>query len=279
MAVRLIVNADDFGWSQGTNEAICVLHDEGLLTSTSLMVAGAAVREAVEQARRRPKLGVGLHMVLVHGPSLLPRKQVPHLVDSRGWFSCGPEQAGMRYTLLPACRRELRQELAAQFRAFSDFELPWSHVDSHLHFALTPVFFAAARDLARQYPVAGWRVPEDDWELYRTMDPEDAHRQRFLALQFRWLSGRQRAAARTLGWATTRWCLGLFRTGKLRADYLAALVRALPDGDYELHCHPDLSTEAGRAEFDALRSPEFRSALHDREVQLITYFELKETVR
>jgi predicted glycoside hydrolase/deacetylase ChbG (UPF0249 family) len=181
----------------------------------------------------------------------------------------------MRYTFLPACRRELRQELAAQFRAFAELGLPWSHVDSHLHFALTPVFFNAARDLARRHPVTGWRIPEDDWELYRAIDAEDARRQRFLATQFRWLSKRQRTAARAAGWATTRWCLGLFRTGRLRADYLAALVRALPDGDYELHCHPDLSTDAGRAEFEALHSSEFRSALDERQVELVTYFDLK----
>src|SRR5690242_5450713 len=59
---RLIVNADDFGMSEAVNEAIIRAHREGVLTSTSLMVTGAAAAEAVRLAKENPRLAVGIHL-------------------------------------------------------------------------------------------------------------------------------------------------------------------------------------------------------------------------
>ena len=61
MEKRLIINADDFGASTGVNRAIVDCHMKGVLTSTSLMVYGRAVREAVELSRQNQRLSVGLH--------------------------------------------------------------------------------------------------------------------------------------------------------------------------------------------------------------------------
>ncbi len=58
---HVIVNADDFGASAGTNRGIVECHTRGVLTSTSLMVTGAAAEEAAELSRANPRLAVGLH--------------------------------------------------------------------------------------------------------------------------------------------------------------------------------------------------------------------------
>jgi chitin disaccharide deacetylase len=58
---HVIVNADDFGASAGTNRGIVECHTRGVLTSTSMMVTGAAVEEAVELSRANPDLAIGLH--------------------------------------------------------------------------------------------------------------------------------------------------------------------------------------------------------------------------
>ncbi|HEX3356288.1 MAG TPA: ChbG/HpnK family deacetylase [Tepidisphaeraceae bacterium] len=57
----LIVNADDFGASPGVNRGIVESHQKGVLTSTSMMVTGKAVEEAIELSRQNPKLAIGLH--------------------------------------------------------------------------------------------------------------------------------------------------------------------------------------------------------------------------
>lgn len=66
MAARcqLIVNADDFGQSPGINRGILSAHDEGIITSASLMVRWPASSDAAREARGRPRLSVGLHVDL-----------------------------------------------------------------------------------------------------------------------------------------------------------------------------------------------------------------------
>ena len=58
---HLIFNADDFGASTGVNRGILECHTRGVLTSTSLMVTGRAVHEAVAMSRDHPELAIGLH--------------------------------------------------------------------------------------------------------------------------------------------------------------------------------------------------------------------------
>jgi predicted glycoside hydrolase/deacetylase ChbG (UPF0249 family) len=60
---RLIVNADDLGLSSGVDDGIVEAHVRGIVTSTSLMVAGPTAAEAVSMIRDHPDLSVGLHWV------------------------------------------------------------------------------------------------------------------------------------------------------------------------------------------------------------------------
>ena len=61
---RLVVNADDFGLSQGVNRAVLAAHERGIVTSASLMVRRAAAASAVATSRAYPRLSLGLHLDL-----------------------------------------------------------------------------------------------------------------------------------------------------------------------------------------------------------------------
>ena len=61
---RLIVNADDFGLSEGVNRGIIEAHAHGIVTSASLMVRWPAAAEATSLAGVNPALAVGLHVDL-----------------------------------------------------------------------------------------------------------------------------------------------------------------------------------------------------------------------
>jgi predicted glycoside hydrolase/deacetylase ChbG (UPF0249 family) len=60
----LIVNADDFGRSPGVNRGVIVAHEQGIVTSASLMVRWPDAAAAAAYARTNPRLGVGLHLDL-----------------------------------------------------------------------------------------------------------------------------------------------------------------------------------------------------------------------
>src|SRR5690349_3437565 len=104
--MKVIVNADDFGYSEAVNRAIIQAHDEGILTSCSLMVNERACPQAVELARSRPRLAVGLHLVLICGRAALPPAEIPQLVDAAGNFSNVPFQAGVNYYFSAAARAQ-----------------------------------------------------------------------------------------------------------------------------------------------------------------------------
>jgi chitin disaccharide deacetylase len=60
----VIVNADDFGRSDGVNRGVIQAHEEGIVTSASLMVRYAAAADAAGYGRHRPQLSLGLHVDL-----------------------------------------------------------------------------------------------------------------------------------------------------------------------------------------------------------------------
>lgn len=60
----LIVNADDFGLSPGVNAGVVEAHENGIITSASLMVRGRGARDAAAYARGASRLSLGLHVDL-----------------------------------------------------------------------------------------------------------------------------------------------------------------------------------------------------------------------
>jgi predicted glycoside hydrolase/deacetylase ChbG (UPF0249 family) len=112
----LIVNADDLGASMGVNRGIARAHDEGVVTSASLMVCGPAAAEGAAWARTRPQLSVGLHLDLAEweftAGAWLPRYIRVDTVDA------------------DAVRTEVDRQLGAFLRLTG--ALP-THLDSHQH--------------------------------------------------------------------------------------------------------------------------------------------------
>ena len=90
--IRLIVRADDFGFSHASNMALEKLLNEGTLTAASVIVNTGWLDETVEILKKHPQVSVGVHVCLNSewvpykwGP-VLPAKEVPSLVDEWGHF-------------------------------------------------------------------------------------------------------------------------------------------------------------------------------------------------
>lgn len=127
----LIVNGDDFGLSLGINAGIIEAHEQGILTSASLMVRGPAAAEAAGYARRNTSLSLGLH------------------VDLGEWV-CPGGNWEILYEVVPrqdvaAVRGEVRRQLEA-FRNLTGTEP--THLDSHQHFHRTEPVRSVLTDAA-----------------------------------------------------------------------------------------------------------------------------------
>ena len=81
---RLIINADDFGYTEGVVRGIIELHEAGLISSTSCMTNMPAWPQATAYLRQHPELGAGVHLVFNAGRPVLPAEQVPALLGQDG---------------------------------------------------------------------------------------------------------------------------------------------------------------------------------------------------
>ncbi len=218
----LVVTADDFGNDIAVNEAVEIAHRDGILTAASLMVGGPAVADAVARARTLPELGVGLHLTLVDGAPVLPPDQVPGLVDAHGRFRDNMALAGAAMFFLPATRRQLAAEIAAQFAAFAATGLRLDHVNAHKHFHLHPTIAGLIATIGARFGLRAVRAPLEPGAPSLT-DPWA----KLVAARFR-----------RRGIAVPAAVFGLKHSGAMTADRLRAAIVMLPAGLSEIYLHP-----------------------------------------
>ncbi|MGH7738021.1 MAG: hopanoid biosynthesis-associated protein HpnK [Candidatus Tyrphobacter sp.] len=263
---HLIVTADDFGISTDTNEAVERAHREGILTTASLMVAEGAAQDAVRRARGMPNLGVGLHLALSNGRSMLSRERIPDLVDASGSFDTHLVRAGIRYFASPRVRAQLRAEIRAQFEAFAATGLPLDHVSGHNHLYVHPTLFAMVLEIGPEFGMKSVRVPFEPCALTAAGIGN--------ALLVAPWAARMRTRLKRSGIFANDAVFGLNDTGRLDEARALRIIDRLPDGVSELYTHPQSSRSPGYArieELQALLSPRVRAAIAERGVALVTY--------
>ena len=271
-ARRLIVNADDFGLSPSVNQAVIRAHREGILTTASLMVNETGFDEAVKLAKENPKLGVGLHITLLHGHSALPHDRIPGLVNQRGEFSNSPVGVGMKYFFDSDLYDQLHAEIHAQFEKFHATGLPLDHVNGHLHLHLHPVIFKILMDDSEKLGIRHVRFTRDCLARSRRMSSGYLFYRVSHAVIFELLSRRVREPLRQRNIRHAQITFGLLQDGRVHEDYVLKLLPELPPGDSELYSHPSL--DKFKHEFDALISPRVREQIQKLDIKLIRYQDL-----
>ena len=284
---RLIVNADDFGLTSGVNRGIVEAHEGGVVTSATLMANGGALPHAIELAASAPQLSVGCHVVLVDGSPISNTTKVASLTVGNGnpqfrtsifdfaWYC-------MRGKLSP---REIEAEAVAQIRKLQAAGIPVTHLDTHKH---THLFSQVLHPLLRAAKTCGVRAirnPAEPIRLARVATQP--------ALWKRWaqvrvlnrLASEFRTAVREAGMFTPQGTLGIVVTGVMDERLLTAIIERIPEGTWELVCHPGYDDQdlaqvntrlrASRVrELELLKSPFIRQQLEKQGIELISYRDL-----
>ncbi len=219
---RLIVTADDFGISAEVNQAVEDAHLKGILTATSLMVGEDFAVDAVDRAKRLPNLAVGLHLAVSRAKPVLPRDQIPNLVDDKGLLKADLVGSGFRFFFLPRVRKQLAAEIRAQFQAFQETGLPLDHVNAHNHLHLHPTVLSMMLNIGRDFGLKAVRIPQDP-KAPLFLKP--------------WLS-LMKARLRGRGIRHNDRMFGLQETGRLDTKALHQFLENLPTGISEIMCHP-----------------------------------------
>ena len=274
---RVILTADDFGLSEAVNEGIERAHREGALTATSLMVAGAAAKDAVRRARRLPGLAVGLHLVLVEGRAASGQGAVPDLVDGDGQFAHSQVRAAFGYAARPVLRRQLAREVRAQFEAFAATGLGLDHADAHKHMHLHPLVGRLMIGIGREFGLRAVRIPHEPPATLAACGHRAGLGDPLLAA---W-SAVLRRQAHAAGMVTNDHAFGVAWSGHMTAARLATLIPRLPPGLSEIYFHPAarrdpllerlMPTYEHEAELQALTGAGLRDGLASAGVGLTSY--------
>ena len=241
----LIVNADDLGRTASINEGILRAHRDGIVTSATLLVSSPAAADVRRLAAQAPQLGIGLHLQLTGGLSVLPPERVRTLVDARGALPERPEGFSA------ASEAEVLLEARAQLGRFRDIVgRDPTHFDSHDHAHRAPAVLEALLTLS--------------WETglpVRAASPGVGERLRLEGIK-----------------TTDRLVDG---SGAATEEALLRVLKEVGGGSTELMCHPERDESERRAgnsyvdrELAVLAGPVLRQTLQATGVRLIHFGQL-----
>jgi hopanoid biosynthesis associated protein HpnK len=277
---RLIINADDFGLTSGVNRGIIKSHENGVVTSATLMACGEKFAEAAALAVQAPRLSVGCHVVLVDGVPVSDASAVSTLTVGGKFRDRLTSFAARAVTrrLEPA---QIEAEVTAQIQKLQAAGIQVSHLDSHKHAHMFPVVLKGMLRAAKNCGIRAVRNPFEPL-LFATV--RQFKRQFQLRLMRRFRVSFQAALAEA-GVVTPDGCVGIAATGGLTQETFESLIQNLPDGTWEFVSHPGYNDaeldkvqtrlrESRDKELAILTSAATREALERQGIQLISYRDL-----
>jgi chitin disaccharide deacetylase len=283
---RLIVNADDFGLTSGVNRAIVEGNRSGIVTSATLMANARATDPAIDLAKAQPGLKIGGHVVLIDGVPL--SENLPSLMENSQNFRSSLKQFAMAAVRKQISAEEVQREAEAQIRKIQSRGITLTHLDSHKH---THMFPHILRPLLRAAKACGIRAIRNPFEPLRcwpagmVLGAPKLWLRSSGVMAFQMFAAEFRSALKEYEMVSTDGTVGIAVTGLLDQQRLLRILEALPDGTWELVCHPGYSdadlqqagtrlTESREIELSALTSAETKKALAGRDIKLISYADL-----
>jgi hopanoid biosynthesis associated protein HpnK len=284
---RLIVNADDFGYTSGVNRAIVESHIRGVVTSSTLMANGRAFAEAVALARTVPELSVGCHVVLIDGEPLVAPENLASLTASQK-FRDGMKTFAARALSGQIDAGEITAEATAQIRKIQAAGIVVSHVDTHKHTHLFPQILRPMLRAARECGVRAVRNPFGPRFPLRSGQLLAKPRlwTRYAEVRIlRRFAGNFHDAVKREGFAAPDGTLGIEVTGTLDEKLFQAIAGSIPEGTWEFVCHPGYNDaelqaahtrlrESREIELRVLTLPAVSELLSRAGIELISYRDL-----
>lgn len=226
-AVRLIVNADDYGYFRSVSQGILDAADNGMVNATGIMATGRCLDEMLPLLAANTRLDAGVHLNLTYGePVTTALRQVLAKWDGRF-----PGKYNMALAILTGKipLDIIQKELSSQIELCRQGGIPLRFLNSHQHIRMLPSIYRMTLSLAGQFGIPYVRHTTADW----TGSPgaDDIVRNSMMQVLGS-MSPKSGSASRIC-------CIGVGRSGRLDPGYLRKLFARLKPGTlYELMCHP-----------------------------------------
>lgn len=229
---RVIINADDFGFSPGVTDGILRAHRDGIVTSTTIAANMPAAADAVKGLSEAPGLGIGVHLNVSQGPPL--SKEGMALAGADGVMNRTAIGVMLAVTCRPWLLRAVEAEFEAQILWLKNLGVTPTHLDSHRHIhCFTPIFSRVAR-LARRYhiPFVRWpgeRLPGTGWA-------RPPAKQRRISRALNVFAAANAVIGSDLRGTRGTW--GVAHTGEINSAWLKQVARCAGSGVTEIMTHP-----------------------------------------
>ena len=276
---QLIVNADDFGRHPLVNQAVAKAVDCGGLLSASIMAGKDYFTEAVDIAKARPRLGVGVHLTLVDGTPVLSPGEIPSLVADDGSFFPDHGVFVKRFLQGKISHEDIRKELSAQMDKVLATGLKPTHIDSHQHLHMLPGIFPLVLTLATERRIKRVRLSRGIYGNPFTPWPGIGDIIGKFGLEI--LSRRNKLLAKKRGFASPDGFVGQVAGGAVSTEFMLTFADKFVGGTVEVMLHPGLDNEiiakeAGwqhdyEGEFEAVCNERVKEALVRQGITLVNF--------
>ena len=266
------------------NRGILEAHNNGIVTSTTLMASGKRFNEAASLVKETPRLSVGCHVVLVDGVPVLAPTVLATLVANNSDNRFHDKLSS--FAFLAAAGRldpgQIEAEITAQIQKLQSAGITVSHLDSHKH---THMFPSVLKGMLRAAKSCGVRAIRNPFEPL-VFAKVGQWKRRFQLRLLRTFRNSFRHALDEAGIATPDGCVGIAATGGLNEESFCQLIQALPEGTWEFVSHPgynDTELDQVRTRLRSSREKELailtadavKAVLKREQVRLISYRELQ----
>jgi predicted glycoside hydrolase/deacetylase ChbG (UPF0249 family) len=266
-AKLLILHADDLGVAHSEDSASFDALDRGAVNSASVMMPTPWVTEVVQYSKTHPSADIGLHLTFTsewktyRWGGVAPREQVPSLYDADGTFPLLTKTVVARAKV-----DEVEKELRAQVERAYAIGLRPTHLDSHMTVLFSsPELFRMYTRVARSYKLPftfhGTQTPAIRASLTESdIVPSAVIMAEQAGTREQWM----------------RYYLDAIRNLK---PGLSEILVHLGYDDSELRAvtagYDVFEAKWRQRDYDVMTSPEFRQALKDNHVVLVTWREVQ----
>jgi predicted glycoside hydrolase/deacetylase ChbG (UPF0249 family) len=264
----LIIHADDLGAAHSVNVASFDAFEKGAISSASAMVPTPWITEVAAYAKAHPNADIGLHLTLTsewatyRWGSTESADKVPSLLDSTGTFPNDEKFVAARAKPI-----EAEREIRAQINRALALGIRPTHLDSHMGALFTtPELIATYVKVAHDY-----RLPFLALKASPLAVPQAGITSKDILLDTVISAGREVPR--------DQWKAFYLKTIADLKPGLTELIVHLGYDDSELQAvmvdHEAFGSLWRQKDYDVLNSPEFKKALKDNRVILVTWKELQ----
>jgi predicted glycoside hydrolase/deacetylase ChbG (UPF0249 family) len=263
----LVVNADDFGLCEEITKGIIKAYQEGIVTSTTVVVNGAYFDKSV-YLLKDSGIEAGIHLTLVGGEKPVSG-YIDGLVDERGLFLKSYGEVIRRVVSGRFDKKALKRELYEQISILRDAKVKITHIDSHQHLHTLPSIRNIMIDAAKEFKIKWIRAPRSGFSDIN-------------CIGINILASLLRRKLKKHQLEFTDNFIGFEDRGHLNQERLLALLQNLKSGTTELMVHPGYDAShrydwkyLWEEELNALTSDITKQKLKEHGIGLTNFSEMK----